>query len=100
MTGHLIKTLGLGFVDWGDRRSRLLGQRAIGKGSGRCPEDNKSEGPSRDRPSSCPVSSDSCLQKSFSLLRGLPQVPKRKFKQRIEKMQKQRNAVKKSKITA
>lgn len=42
MMGHLIKTLGLGFVDWGDRRSHPLGQRAIGKGSGRCPEDNKS----------------------------------------------------------
>ena len=42
------------------------------------------------------VSPASCLQKNFNLL-GLPQVPKSKFSQRSEKIQKQRKVVKQEK---
>ena len=48
-------------------------------------------------PSPYPMSTDSCLQKSFSPL-GLPLVPKRKYNQRNEKMHKQRKTVKQNKI--
>ena len=56
-------------------------------------------GPSQNRlPAAppCPTPA-SCLLKNFSLL-GLPQVPKSKFNQRSEKMQKDRKTVKQDKI--